>query len=70
MNAGFYLLLSKNTSSMPITKQIIVFLTVGIASALVAMAVATIVIGVTTKKEENPEEEEQTEEGESEENNE
>ena len=61
MNAGFYLILSKNSSSMPITKQIIIFLTVGIASAIISMVVATIVIGVTVKKEE-PKEEEQTEE--------
>ena len=61
MNSGFYLILSKNSTSMPITKQSIIFLTVGIASAIISMVVATIVIGVTVKKEE-PEEDEQTEE--------
>ncbi len=59
MNAGFYLILSKNSSSMPIPKQIIIFLTVGIASAIISMVVATIVIGVTGKKEDKPEEDEE-----------
>ena len=55
MNAGFYLILSKNSPSMPVTKQIIVFLTVGIASAVISMVVATIVIGVTVRKEDETE---------------
>ena len=58
INACFCLILSKSQQSMSITKQIILFLTVGIASALFSLIVATIVIGALTKKEDKPEEDE------------
>ena len=62
INLGFYVYVAKGMTALTLPKRILNLVSVGMGSALSAMIIATVIIGVTVKKkeEENPDGKEKT----------